>query len=78
MANRNVTLQAAAERLGVTASTLADWCRRHGAPSDPTKDPHGRVLYWLVDVAEIRRWRKGRKHGNLGKRRTDVVDGGAA
>ena len=71
MANRSVTLQAAAERLGISADALREWCRNHDAPSTATRGPNGRVLYYLVDPNEIRAWRKSRKHGNL-KRHRDV------
>lgn len=81
MANRTDTLQAAAEKLGISADALREWCRNHGAPSTATRAPNGRVLYYLVNVNEVRAWRKKRQHGNTKKHRVEVtadtVGGGA-
>lgn len=70
MPKRNVTLHQAAERMGVSRETLAKWCRLHGAPSDATCDNNGRVMLYLVDIPELRRWRATKFiHGNTGKRK---------
>jgi hypothetical protein len=81
MPKRNVTLQSAAQLLGVSADAMREWCRNHGAPSDATRAPNGRVLYYLVNVTEMRAWRGKRQHGNAKKNRVestaDTVGGGA-